>query len=265
MVPGIPLKGPPRPPARRLLPLPLLLLAVMAGKGRADMGCYVYYNGGGGHYLLSDPSKCWVTEINAAFNGKLDGCESGYDNVVYASSADCQTTADNINKDPRYTGPAIGCYDTTELYWSNRADCEDGAKKLQLIMSQYLPCWDPRYTGPGPCTTTATTKTTTTIITTTTTTVTTTTPTCNGKIDPAQCLSEYGGKCTDIAIGELVRENCPVMCGTCDTCSSACIPKGVKRKDGQNDCCTEGRKALKCPGPAHYQCGAHTLPPAEEL
>jgi len=225
MVPGTPLKGPPRPRARRLLPLPLLLLAVMAGKSRADMGCY--YNANGvGYYFLSDPSKCWATEINAAFNGKLDGCLSYWDHAVYASDADCVTTADNINKDPRYSGPAIQCFDGS-LYWSSKADCEDGAKKLQLI--------------------------------------TTTTPTCNGKIDPAQCLSEYGGKCNDIVIGQLVRENCPVMCGTCNMCSSACIPKGVKRKDGQNDCCTEGRKTLKCPGPAHYQCGAHTLSPAEEF
>lgn len=77
MVPGIPLKGPPRPPARRLLPLPLLLLAVMAGKSRADMGCYKK-----GSYWLADPSKCWVTEINAAFNGKLTGCWSSADNAV---------------------------------------------------------------------------------------------------------------------------------------------------------------------------------------
>ena len=80
MVPGISLKGPPRPPTRRLLPLPLLLLAVMAGKSRADMGCFDFY--GSGHYLLSDPSKCWVTEINAAFNGKMDGCDPGRDNTV---------------------------------------------------------------------------------------------------------------------------------------------------------------------------------------
>lgn len=80
MVPGITLKGPPRPPARRLLPLPLLLLAVMAGKSRADiMGCYDF---GDGYYFLSDPSKCWVNEINAAFNGKLDECFSCYDNAV---------------------------------------------------------------------------------------------------------------------------------------------------------------------------------------
>lgn len=79
MVPGIPLKGPPRPPARRLLPLPLLLLAVMAGNSRADMGCFDW---GGGDYLLSDPSKCWVTEINAAFNGEMDGCASASGNTV---------------------------------------------------------------------------------------------------------------------------------------------------------------------------------------
>lgn len=79
MAPGMPLKGPPRPPARRLLPLPLLLLAVMAGKSRADLGCYKRSNS---DYWLIDPSKCWVTEINAAFNGKLDGCDSGYGNAV---------------------------------------------------------------------------------------------------------------------------------------------------------------------------------------
>ena len=82
MVPGIPLKGPPRPPARRLLPLPLLLLAVMAGKCRADMGCHYNAYSGGGVYYLSDPSKCWATEINAAFNGKMYSCYSNYDNAV---------------------------------------------------------------------------------------------------------------------------------------------------------------------------------------
>jgi len=123
--------------------------------------------------LLSDPSKCWVTKINAAFNGKMDGCYSGWDNAVYAIGADCQPTADNINKDPRYTGPAIGCQPTHDgsnnwLSWGNNADCEDGAKNLQLILNQYLPCWDPRYTGPDPCTTTVTTTTVTTTTTTTT-------------------------------------------------------------------------------------------------
>merc|ERR1719345_334543 len=45
-----------------------------------------------------------------------------------------------------------------------------------------------------------------------------------------------------------------------DMCNNGgCIPKGVKRKDGQSDCCTEGRKTLKCPGPAHYKCGPHSM------
>lgn len=79
MVPGTPLKGPPRPRARRLLPLPLLLLAVMAGKSRADMGCF---HDGNGDYLLTDPSKCWAAEINAAYNGKMDDCYSRYGNAV---------------------------------------------------------------------------------------------------------------------------------------------------------------------------------------
>ena len=91
------------------------------------------------------------------------------------------------------------------------------------------------------------------------TTITTTTPVCNGKPDPHSCQTEYGGKCNDVVIGSLVRDNCPVMCGTCDTCNQGCIPEGVKQKDGQPDCCTEGAKSLKCPGPAHYHCGVHAL------
>ena len=42
-------------------------------------------------------------------------------------------------------------------------------------------------------------------------------------------------------------------------CNQGCIPKGMKRKAGQPDCCTEGTKTLKCPGPAHYRCGVHAL------
>lgn len=79
MVAGINLQGPPRLRARRLLPLPLLLLAVMASKVRADLGCY---DGVGVGYWLSDPSKCWVTEINAAFNGKLSSCDTANANAV---------------------------------------------------------------------------------------------------------------------------------------------------------------------------------------
>ena len=82
---------------------------------------------------------------------------------------------------------------------------------------------------------------------------------CNGRPDPPSCLTEYAGKCNDVVIGNLVRENCPVMCSTCDMCNQGCIPKGMKRKAGQPDCCTEGRKSLKCPGPAHYRCGVHLL------
>ena len=37
--------------------------------------------------------------------------------------------------------------------------------------------------------------------------------------------------------------------------NGGCIPKGMKRKVGQPDCCTEGHTTLKCPRPAHYQCG----------
>lgn len=42
-------------------------------------------------------------------------------------------------------------------------------------------------------------------------------------------------------------------------CNVFCIPQGVKRKDGQPACCTEGRATSKCPGPANYLCGSDTL------
>jgi hypothetical protein len=46
------------------------------------------------------------------------------------------------------------------------------------------------------------------------------------------------------------------------TCNAGCIPKGLKKKDGEHLCCTGGSASLfKCPGPAHYQCG----PAAPEL
>eukprot|EP00729_Bicosta_minor_P021143 gene21143-1575_t len=46
------------------------------------------------------------------------------------------------------------------------------------------------------------------------------------------------------------------------TCNSGCIPEHVKLKEGKPDCCTEGHETLKCPRPAHYQCGpAPPTPP----
>lgn len=83
MVGGINKKAPPCPCAQLLLfgpVLPLLLLSVMVGTSRADMGCYRAYDHD--DWYLGDPSKCWVTEINAAFNGKLDGCSSSFNNAV---------------------------------------------------------------------------------------------------------------------------------------------------------------------------------------
>ena len=43
------------------------------------------------------------------------------------------------------------------------------------------------------------------------------------------------------------------------TCNSGCIPEHVKLKDGQPLCCRQGHKSLKCPRPAHYQCGPHSM------
>ena len=44
------------------------------------------------------------------------------------------------------------------------------------------------------------------------------------------------------------------------TCSAGCIPKHIKLKAGRPLCCTEGHETLKCPGPAHYLCGAAPPP-----
>lgn len=77
MVAGNTLKGPPRPRARLLHPLLLLLLlAAMAGRSRAVLGCY---EEGWVVYYLSDEdqSTCWATAINHAFNGTLNACDHG--------------------------------------------------------------------------------------------------------------------------------------------------------------------------------------------
>eukprot|EP00729_Bicosta_minor_P003516 gene3516-21847_t len=43
-------------------------------------------------------------------------------------------------------------------------------------------------------------------------------------------------------------------------CNSGCIPEHVKLKEGKPDCCTKGHETLKCPRPAHYQCGPAPSP-----
>jgi len=240
---------------------PRLLLAVLAVAGGRVAGEMTCAEDGVYGYVLQDEAKCWVPELNAEFAGKLDGCNDGFVYGDYGTDH-CQTTAANINKGDKYKGPPMICEDPANdlgrfLYigWSSKDDCTNGIKALMDVLT----CWYPDYSGPHPCTSTTTTKTTKTKTTTTKTTITTTTPVCNGRPDPPSCQTEYAGKCNDVVIGSLVRENCPVLCGTCDVCNQGCIPKDTKRKDGQPDCCTEGRESLKCPGPAHYHCGVHAL------
>jgi len=156
----------------------LAALAVLAGmRGRVDgaIGC----DGN----LLQDTAKCWAPELNAAFDGKLTGCEDGW---VYADEqADCDTTAANINKNDKYKGPPISCSDSgVDVYfnlgWSSAVDCTNGSKIMIEVFTSK----------------------------------------CNGKPDPLSCQAdyagEYAGKCNDVVIGSIVRENCPVMCSTCE-------------------------------------------------
>lgn len=66
--------GPTR--SRALLPPAMLglgLLAAMAGQASAELGCYT---GDAGRSYLSDPKYCHTTELNAAFDGLLAGCDS---------------------------------------------------------------------------------------------------------------------------------------------------------------------------------------------
>ena len=139
------------------------------------MACYAY---GNGYSFLHDSDRCWANNINLAFDGKLSGCFLV--GVPWANQPNCQTTAENINKDPRYKGPPIRAIQVqdffTSLGWGSEVNCTKGINAMMEVMG----------------------------------------PWCNA-----------GG----------------------------CIPQGQKRKDGQRDCCTEGRESLKCPGPAYYQCG----------
>ena len=55
---------------------PRLLLAVLAvagGRVTGEMTCYdASYHG---YYMLQDTARCWAPELNAAFEGKMDGCD----------------------------------------------------------------------------------------------------------------------------------------------------------------------------------------------
>ena len=62
-----------------VLVLVLAMLAGMTGQSRAALGCTTYESG---RSYLSDKDKCWDTEINAAFNGTLAGCDNDNDNRV---------------------------------------------------------------------------------------------------------------------------------------------------------------------------------------
>lgn len=87
-------------------------------------------------FFLSDPSKCWKAEINAAFNAKLDGCDGHDLHLLYAYRTFCQMTVDSINSDPRYIGADISCGGASrgELKWDNEADCRKGAASINRIL-----------------------------------------------------------------------------------------------------------------------------------
>ena len=69
------------PTRSRVLPPPAMLvlglLAAMAGHASAELGCRTYNSGTSSEFSsLSDTGYCHITELNAAFNGRLTGCYS---------------------------------------------------------------------------------------------------------------------------------------------------------------------------------------------
>eukprot|EP00729_Bicosta_minor_P006851 gene6851-17222_t len=40
------------------------------------------------------------------------------------------------------------------------------------------------------------------------------------------------------------------------TCNAGCIPEHLKLKHGKAGCCSKGHESLKCPRPAHFECGS---------
>lgn len=186
-----------------------------------------------------DDAVCVKDEINKAFNGsQLDLCYGqnlGYAILGASTLPKVQASINAImlhkyyNKHylldyvnaPGGNGDYVLQFNGTND-WSAQGSCFGGLRIIKGIMAgcpgECLPCWDSRYIGPKPCT--STTKTTITKTTTTKTATTTTTTTCNAGCIPKDVKLKKG--------------------------QALCC------KHGHN---TNGHETLKCPGPAHYHCG----------
>lgn len=118
-----------------------LLLSILSKRAEAAFACQKAHHGG---YFLVDKEVCWMSQINSKFNGKLKWCSGGRHNAI--SKAKCQTTANNINKNSRYTGQSLSCpshvryhgpNDKTTTYpigFKNEARCKQSLGAMTALM-----------------------------------------------------------------------------------------------------------------------------------
>lgn len=140
------------PRLRLRLPL-LLLLSLLGGMGGQVATSYLMCSYGNANmFMLSsgvipgivhDAGECTVPEINAAFDAKMSYCRTS-DGQLYADSkADCEATADNINKHPEYTGPNVTCQQAHTqndkmkvLVYHGSYNCQKGVESILKIFAR---------------------------------------------------------------------------------------------------------------------------------
>lgn len=116
-------------------------------------------------YFVGTQGRCWNDKINVYFSPyQQPSFHCDDDGWHLTDRMQCQTTANLINSDRRYDGPAILCPfgEFAGLTWDSQEDCIEGSEKLEALFE----CM-----ATDTCTTFSTTETTTISTTTSTTTM----------------------------------------------------------------------------------------------
>ena len=92
------MNAPPRMCLPALWLVLVLVLVSMAGRVDAGLGCYAP----GSVSYLADADYCWASEINAAFNGQLDGCRLIAGWKVVSRCCTCRSKGVRVYKPRRY-------------------------------------------------------------------------------------------------------------------------------------------------------------------
>jgi hypothetical protein len=69
---------------------------------------------------------------------------------------------------------------------------------------------------------------------------------CNGVADPGLCASKYAGMCEDPVNGDMIRKNCPSMCGTCSSAPGPGAGWFVCSSAGRCESSSQGVNASEC-------------------